>query len=170
MLAPTFPNSPSGGAPPGPRPTGGTSIPSLTNYVNLKVPCAKRARVLQKLTSKLIQQSAGPQPERGIGFDPPRTPGLRLGGSPAKWHKRGNGRPRFAKTAPRPGEPSLLTAAHRYGYRAVYCARCRALQRHIASTRRRCHWYGHRSRALVFHSGGSVRAASAGSPVLSKRR
>ena len=51
--------------------------------------------------------------------------------------KRGNGGQRFAKKAPRPGEPSLQTVAHRYGSHAVYCARCRALQRHIASTRRR---------------------------------
>jgi hypothetical protein len=54
-----------------------------------------------------------------------------------KRHKRGNGGQRFAKKAPRPGEPSLQTVAHRYGSHAVYCARCRALQRHIASTRRR---------------------------------
>jgi hypothetical protein len=33
---------------------------------------------------------------------------------PEKSHKRGNGRPRFAEEAPRPGEPTLQTVAYRY--------------------------------------------------------
>ena len=33
-----------------------------------------------------------------------------------RWYKRGNGRPRFAEKAPRPGEPSLQTVARRTGY------------------------------------------------------
>ncbi len=68
--------------------------------------------------------SEGPPPGHGSECSSMLSQGLTLGRGqqrlgadahdPEKWHKRGNGRPRFAEEAPRPGEPSLQTVAYRY--------------------------------------------------------